>query len=54
MGASGLFRLRYYGHLEKTESRLRQLLRDFGFGTVSEVLGAVEALSAARWKMSRA
>ena len=38
IGANGLSRLRHYRNLETTESRLRRLLRDFRFGTVSDVL----------------
>jgi polysaccharide deacetylase family protein (PEP-CTERM system associated) len=32
--------LRHYRNLDKTETRLRRLLRDFTFGTVSDVLAA--------------
>jgi polysaccharide deacetylase family protein (PEP-CTERM system associated) len=38
-------RIRHYGNLAKTEGRLRQLLREFQFGTVSDVLASVEAAS---------
>jgi len=38
MGSTGLTKLRHYRHLDKTEGRLRQLLRDFSFGTIREVL----------------
>jgi polysaccharide deacetylase family protein (PEP-CTERM system associated) len=34
-------RFRHYHNLEKTESRLRSLLSDFRFGTVSEVLAGL-------------
>jgi polysaccharide deacetylase family protein (PEP-CTERM system associated) len=36
-----LARLRHYRNLSKTEARLRQLLRDFRFGPVSDVLASV-------------
>jgi hypothetical protein len=36
----GLARIRHYRNLEKTEERLRRLLADFRFGTVSQVLAA--------------
>jgi polysaccharide deacetylase family protein (PEP-CTERM system associated) len=36
----GLSKFRHYRNLDKTEGRLRRLLRDFRFGTVSEVLAA--------------
>jgi polysaccharide deacetylase family protein (PEP-CTERM system associated) len=36
----GLTRIRHYRNLEKTEERLRRLLADFRFGTVSQVLAA--------------
>jgi len=41
----GFSGLRHYRNLHKTESRLRQLLRDFRFGTVSEVLAEAQARS---------
>jgi hypothetical protein len=34
---------RHYVNLHRTKSRLRRLLRDFAFGTISEVLGLQEA-----------
>jgi polysaccharide deacetylase family protein (PEP-CTERM system associated) len=37
--------LRHYGNLEKTEARLRRLLREFSFGTVSEVFGFARCAS---------
>lgn len=40
LGASGLSRFRHYRNLEQTELRLRRLLRDFRFGTVSDALAA--------------
>jgi polysaccharide deacetylase family protein (PEP-CTERM system associated) len=42
-----LSRVRHYGNLARTEARLRRLLRDFQFGPVQAVLGAVEAGSPA-------
>lgn len=36
--AGSLSRFRHYHHLRKTETRLRRLLSEFSFGTVSEVL----------------
>ena len=39
--------LRHYRNLDKTETRLRRLLRDFEFGTVSDVLSS-KAVSRAR------
>ncbi len=38
LAASGLTRVRHYTNLDKTEERLRRLLDDFQFGTVSDVL----------------
>jgi len=35
-----LTRIRHYRNLHKTEGRLRALVREFRFGTVSDVLGA--------------
>ena len=51
--ATGLSRFRHYRHLDKTEPRLRQLLTDFRFVTVSEVVRsaarpATDVRSAAR------
>jgi polysaccharide deacetylase family protein (PEP-CTERM system associated) len=40
--SSGLSRLRHYRNLQKTEGRLRQLLTDFDFGTVQEVLALAQ------------
>jgi polysaccharide deacetylase family protein (PEP-CTERM system associated) len=40
LGASGLSRFRHYRNLASTEPRLRQLLKDFRFGTVSAALAA--------------
>jgi polysaccharide deacetylase family protein (PEP-CTERM system associated) len=37
---SALSRFRHYRNLDKTEGRLRQLLQEFPFGTVSQVLSA--------------
>jgi polysaccharide deacetylase family protein (PEP-CTERM system associated) len=45
---SSVSRLRHYRNLDKTEARLTQLLSDFRFGTVSEVLGLATAGSAGR------
>jgi len=42
----GLARLRHYGNLGKTQERLGRLVRDFRFGTVSDVLAGVTAPSA--------
>jgi polysaccharide deacetylase family protein (PEP-CTERM system associated) len=39
----GLTRLRHYTNLSKTESRLRRLMREVRFGTVSQVLEQVSA-----------
>lgn len=38
INVSGLSRLRHYRNLHKTEGRLRRLLSEFPFGTVSDVL----------------
>ena len=38
INVSGLSRLRHYRNLHKTERRLRRLLSEFAFGTVSDVL----------------
>lgn len=37
---TGLSRVRHYRNLDKTEGRLRRLLKEFRFGTVSDVLAA--------------
>lgn len=37
-------RFRHYHHLDKTESRLHRLLREFRFGSVRDLLGAVDRL----------
>ncbi|HET7218507.1 MAG TPA: XrtA system polysaccharide deacetylase [Vicinamibacterales bacterium] len=39
IAGSGLSRMRHYRNLDKTEERLRRLLAEFRFGSVSEVLG---------------
>lgn len=39
--ASLVSRVRHYTNLQRTEERLTQLLKDFRFGTVSDVLGLV-------------
>jgi hypothetical protein len=41
LSAPGLARLRHYRNLDKTETRLRQLMADFRFGPVNQVLSAV-------------
>jgi polysaccharide deacetylase family protein (PEP-CTERM system associated) len=38
LGIRGLSRFRHYTNLDKTEDRLRRLLREFSFGTISQVL----------------
>ncbi len=38
VNAGTLSRVRHYYHLDKTEARLERLLRQFSFGTVSQVL----------------
>jgi polysaccharide deacetylase family protein (PEP-CTERM system associated) len=43
-GAGLLSQWRHYRNLDKTEQRLRRLLDDFEFGTVSEVLTHVEGV----------
>ena len=40
LGASGLSRVRHYRNLDRTEARLRRLLKDFRFGPVSAALAA--------------
>jgi polysaccharide deacetylase family protein (PEP-CTERM system associated) len=40
LGAKGLSRFRHYRNLRQTEPRLRRLLKDFRFGTVSAALVA--------------
>lgn len=39
--ASALSRLRHYYNLKHTEARLRRLLREFQFGTISQVLAGI-------------
>lgn len=39
----GISRIRHYRNLDKTEERLRRLIREFRFGAVSDVLRQVEA-----------
>ncbi len=41
LAASRLGRFRHYCNLQKTEARLRQLLTDFRFGTMSNLIGAL-------------
>lgn len=43
--ASAVSRFRHYRNLDKTESRLRQLLRDFRFGPLNSCLKTVPALN---------
>ena len=45
LAAGRLSRLRHYRNLDQTEGRLRQLLRDFSFGTMRQIL---KPLGAAR------
>ena len=42
-----LSRVRHYRNLERTEALLRHLLRQFAFGTVTDVLEGVTAVRAA-------
>jgi hypothetical protein len=42
LAVKGLSRFRHYYHLEKTEPRLRALLRDFRFDTVQNVMAGIE------------
>jgi polysaccharide deacetylase family protein (PEP-CTERM system associated) len=46
--ARGLSRFRHYRNLDKTEARLRQLLRDFRFGPMVHVLGVNSAATPQR------
>ena len=46
--AGRLQRFRHYVNLHRTEARLRQLLRDFRFGTMTEALAAPLAVSRSR------
>jgi polysaccharide deacetylase family protein (PEP-CTERM system associated) len=46
INAGYLSRLRHYRNLDQTESRLRQLLSEFRFGTVTEVLAAAASPAA--------
>ena len=39
LNGRALSRFRHYRNLELTEGRLRRLLKEFRFGTVSDVLG---------------
>lgn len=48
LNAGALSRFRHYRNLELTEVRLRRLLKDFRFGTVSSVLGASDKWASAR------
>ncbi len=41
--AGWLGRLRHYRNLDKTETRLRRLLRDFRFGSLRQILAGVQA-----------
>lgn len=43
--AGMLSRMRHYRNLDQTEHRLRTLLKDFRFGTVSEVLAGLHAVA---------
>lgn len=43
LGGSRLSRFRHYRNLDQTEDRLKRLLEEFPFGTVSELLAAVSA-----------
>jgi hypothetical protein len=52
IAASALSRLRHYRHLDKTEGRLRRLLRDFTFSTVSQLLQTSYAADGAGLPMS--
>jgi polysaccharide deacetylase family protein (PEP-CTERM system associated) len=45
LGATGLSRFRHYRNLAHTEPRLRRLLKDFRFGTISSVLQAAPAIA---------
>jgi polysaccharide deacetylase family protein (PEP-CTERM system associated) len=53
--ASALSRFRHYTNLDQTESRLRRLLREFRFGTISQVLehSVVATSEAERQSMSQ-
>lgn len=44
--AAALSRLRHYRNLDKTESRLRRLLSEFSFGSVSDVLAQAREAAA--------
>jgi polysaccharide deacetylase family protein (PEP-CTERM system associated) len=44
LNAGALARRRHYYNLDKTESRLRRLLKDFRFGTVAQVLSDTEGV----------
>ena len=39
---AGSSRFRHYRNLDKTEARLRRLLRDFSFGSMQDILRAAE------------
>jgi polysaccharide deacetylase family protein (PEP-CTERM system associated) len=39
LGTGGLTGIRHYTNLAKTEARLRRLLKEFQFGTISDMLG---------------
>jgi polysaccharide deacetylase family protein (PEP-CTERM system associated) len=43
LNGSALSRFRHYRNLDQTEARLRRLLADFRFGTISDVLSQTEA-----------
>jgi len=43
---SPITRLRHYGNLDRTEGRLKRLLRDGAFGTVSEMLSRLTSAAA--------
>jgi polysaccharide deacetylase family protein (PEP-CTERM system associated) len=48
VSASWLSRFRHYANLEKCEGRLRRLLREFRFGTVTDGLAQLDLLSIQR------
>jgi polysaccharide deacetylase family protein (PEP-CTERM system associated) len=52
IAASALSRLRHYRNLDKTEERLRRLMRDFKFATLNEVLQTSYAADGAGLAMS--
>jgi polysaccharide deacetylase family protein (PEP-CTERM system associated) len=46
--------LRHYMHLHRTEARLAQLLRDFRFGSISQVFEELDSQTVPQWNLTKA